>query len=113
MKNCAQYALEFSNRDKTTLGTKDEDRPGYQILKWFKKYKIPSRIGLGVTDIHTNFIESPELIRDRILYATKVMGNAKLIDPTPDCGLRTRTWDVSYKKLANMVKGVGMAEKVL
>lgn len=113
MENCSQYALEFSNRDKRTLGTKEGDRPGYEILKWFKKYKIPSRIGLGVTDIHTDYIESAELIRDRIVYATRIMGDPTLINPTPDCGLRTRTWEVAYQKMANQTDGVRMAEAEL
>lgn len=113
MENCSQYALEFSNRDLKTPGTKEGDRPGYEILKWFKKYKIKSRIGLGVTDIHTDFLESPQLVRDRILYASKILGDPNLINPTPDCGLRTRTWEVSYKKLLATVEGSRLAEKVL
>jgi len=113
MENCSQYALELSNRDSKKLGTKDTDRPGYEILKLFKKYSIPSRIGLGVTDIHSDFIESPELIRDRILYAVKVLGDPKLVEATPDCGLRTRTWEVSFKKMSNMTQGARLAEKLL
>lgn len=113
MENCSQYALEFSNRDSIKLGIKEGDRPGYEILKWFKKYKISSRIGLGVTDIHTDFLETPELVRDRILYSAKIMGDPALIDPTPDCGLRTRTWDVSFEKLKATVDGARLAEKLL
>ncbi len=113
MQNCSQYALEFSNRDSKTSGIKEGNRPGYEILKWFKKYKIPSRIGLGVTDIHSDFLESPQLVRDRILYATKILGNPDLINPTPDCGLRTRTWEVSFKKLLATSEGARMAERIL
>jgi 5-methyltetrahydropteroyltriglutamate--homocysteine methyltransferase len=113
MENCSQYALEFSNRDSIKTGTKEGDRPGYEILKWFKKYKIPSRIGLGVTDIHTDFLESPELVKDRILYSAKILGDPKLIDPTPDCGLRTRTWQVAFDKLRVTVDGTRLAEKEL
>ncbi|MBI4078693.1 MAG: hypothetical protein HY429_00105 [Candidatus Levybacteria bacterium] len=113
MENCSQYALELSNRDSRTLGTKEGERPGYEILSWFRKYKIPSRIGLGVTDIHTDFLESPELVRDRILYAVRVLQDPKLINPTPDCGLRTRTWEVAFKKLQATAQGARLAEKVL
>jgi 5-methyltetrahydropteroyltriglutamate--homocysteine methyltransferase len=113
MENCAQYALEFSNRDSKKLGTKEGDRPGYEILKWFKKYKIPSKIGLGVTDIHSDFIESSQLIRDRILYSAKILGDSSLINPTPDCGLRTRSWEVAFKKLSAIVEGSRLAEKSL
>lgn len=113
MENCSQYALELSNRDSKNLGTKKGDRPGYEILEWFKKYRIPSRIGLGVADIHSDFLESPELIRDRILYSTKILGDPELINPTPDCGLRTRTWEVAFKKLSAVVEGARLAEKSL
>lgn len=113
MENCSQYALELSNRDSKELGVNDKQRPGYEILKWFKKYKIPSRIGLGVSDIHSDYIESPKLVRDRILYAVKILGDPALVNPTPDCGLRTRDWEVSFQKLSNIVKGARLAEKQL
>ena len=113
MEQCSQYDLELSNRDSKELGTKEADRPGYEILTLFKKYKIPSRIGLGVTDIHSNFIESPELIRDRILYAIKVLEDPALVNPSPDCGLRTRTWEVAYQKLVNQTQGTRLAEKYI
>jgi 5-methyltetrahydropteroyltriglutamate--homocysteine methyltransferase len=113
MENCSQYDLELANRDSHELGTKEGDRPAYEILKSFKKYNVPGRIGLGVTDIHTDFIESSELIRDRILYATKIMGDPTLINPSPDCGLRTRTWDVAYQKLVNQTDGTRLAESLV
>lgn len=113
MENCSQYALELSNRDSRSLGIKEGDRPGYEILSWFRKYNVPSRIGLGVTDIHTDFLESSQLVRDRILYAVHVLGDPKRVDPTPDCGLRTRTWEVAFKKLQATAQGARLAEKVL
>lgn len=113
IEKCSQFDLELSNRDSKVLGTKEGSRPGYEILKQFKKYRIPSRIGLGVTDIHTDFIESPELIRDRVLYAVKVLGDPGLVNPSPDCGLRTRTWEVAYQKLVNQTAGTRLAESVL
>ena len=62
-------------------------------------------------DIHTEFIEPPELVRDRILYAVDVFGDPSRIHVTPDCGLRTRSWDVAYDKLVNMVEGTGAGEE--
>jgi methionine synthase II (cobalamin-independent) len=35
------------------------------------------------------------------------------VQVNPDCGLRTRSWDVVYEKLANMVQGTRLAEEVL
>ena len=35
------------------------------------------------------------------------------IQVTPDCGLRTRSWDVAYRKLVNMVDGTRLAKDAL
>lgn len=113
LHNCSQYALELANRDSRKLGTKEGDRPGYEILKLFRKYHIPGAIGLGVTDIHTDFLEPPELVRDRILYAIKIMGDHRLIYPTPDCGLRTRSIPIAFEKLKRTVAGTRLAESKL
>jgi 5-methyltetrahydropteroyltriglutamate--homocysteine methyltransferase len=66
-----------------------------------------------VVDIHTDFVEPPELIRDRILHAVDVFGGPERIQVTPDCGLRTRSWDIAYRKLTNLVTGTELARSEL
>jgi 5-methyltetrahydropteroyltriglutamate--homocysteine methyltransferase len=112
LDNCYELQLEFSNRDSRELGTWPEDRPGYDVLSRFVESEWDGKIGLGVIDIHTDFIEPPELVRDRILYAARVLGPER-VEVNPDCGLRTRTWEVSLEKLTNMVDGARLAEKEL
>jgi 5-methyltetrahydropteroyltriglutamate--homocysteine methyltransferase len=112
LDDCYELQLEFSNRDSRDLGTSPEDRPGYEVLERFAESAWDGKIGLGVIDIHTNFIEPPELVRDRILYASRVLGPER-IEVNTDCGLRTRTWEVSLEKLKNMVEGTRLAEKEL
>ena len=112
LDNCYELQLEFSNRDSRELGTWPEDRPGYDVLSRFVDSEWDGKIGLGVIDIHTDFIEPPELVRDRILYAARVLGPER-VEVNPDCGLRTRTWEVSLEKLTNMVEGARLAEKEL
>jgi 5-methyltetrahydropteroyltriglutamate--homocysteine methyltransferase len=112
LDDCYELQLEFSNRDSRELGTKAEDRPGYDVLERFARSAWDGKIGLGVIDIHTNFIEPSELVRDRILYAARVLGPER-IEVNTDCGLRTRTWEVSLGKLKNMVEGTRLAEQVL
>jgi 5-methyltetrahydropteroyltriglutamate--homocysteine methyltransferase len=104
MKKCSQFSWEFSNRD-------DDNRSGYKDLALLKEYGDKKEIGLGVLDVHTNFIESPELVRDRILYAAKVLDDPGKIYVNPDCGLRTRTWAVAFEKIKNMVEGTLLARK--
>ncbi len=103
--------LEYANRDTRDLGVNAKTRVGYDILKQLKDTTF--KIGLGVLDVHTDFIESPELVRDRILYANEIVGDPHRLYITPDCGLRTRTWEVCYHKLKNMVEGRNLAAKIL
>jgi 5-methyltetrahydropteroyltriglutamate--homocysteine methyltransferase len=113
MTQCKQYCVGFANYDSRELGVSDEARPGYVVIKRFRDLSYRPALGLGVIDIHTDFIEPPELIRDRILYAVDVFEDPSRIQVTPDCGLRTRSWDVAYRKLQHMVEGTWMAKEQL
>ena len=113
LEDCLELQLEFANRDSRELGTRDEDRPGYvDTLELFRQNEYPD-VGLGVLDIHSDFVEPADLVRDRILYAVRVLGDPARIHINPDCGLRTRSWDVVYDKLTNMVEGTRQAEDAL
>ena len=103
--------FEYANRDTRELGTKPEQRKGYEILKLLKPTTFT--VGLGVLDVHTDFIESPQLVRDRILYAHSIIGDPTRIYIAPDCGLRTRSWDIVFAKLQNMVEGRALAAQAL
>lgn len=111
LENCLELQLEFANRDARGLGTSGAQRPGYEPLFLFKEHGGPA-VGLGVLDVHSDFVEPAELVRDRILYATALLGPERIY-VNPDCGLRTRSWDVAYEKLANMVEGTRLAESAL
>jgi 5-methyltetrahydropteroyltriglutamate--homocysteine methyltransferase len=113
MTACKQFAVGFANYDSRELGVSDEARPGCIVIKKFRDLPYKPALGLGVVDIHTDFIEPPALVRDRILYAVEVFGDPNRIHVTPDCGLRTRSWDVAYRKLQNMVEGTQLAKTSL
>ncbi len=104
LKNCSQLALEFANRD-------DEKRSAYDQLNLLNEFGDNREVGLGVADVHVDDVESPELIRSRIEYASKILGDPQRIYVNPDCGLRTRSWDVAYAKLTNIVKGAELARQ--
>lgn len=106
LKNCSQLALEFANRD-------DENRAAYSQLKILNEYADKREIGLGVADVHVDDIESPELVQERINYAVKILGDPERIYVNPDCGLRTRSWDVAYGKLRNIAQGAELARKAV
>ena len=106
LKNCSQLALEFANRDNSK-------REAYNQLKLLNEYNDNREIGLGVADVHVDTIETPEVVQDRINYASKILGDPARIYVNPDCGLRTRSWDVAYAKLCNIEKGADLARQAL
>jgi 5-methyltetrahydropteroyltriglutamate--homocysteine methyltransferase len=106
LKNCSQLALEFANRA-------DDQGGAYDQLKLLNEFGDEREVGLGVVDVHGDRIESPELVRDRIECASKILRDPERIYVNPDCGLRTRSWDVAFAKLLNISKGADMARKAL
>ena len=126
LDKCDQLALEFANRDSSRLGVDEKSREGYQDLHHFVDAGYAGEFGLGVAHVHDftgnvstgagqhigkNIIESPELVRDRILFATKIVGDPDKIWVNPDCGLRTRTWDIAIAKLERITKGAELARE--
>ena len=108
LESCFELQLEFANRDSQELGRAGAKRPGYEPLFLFREGG--PAVGLGVVDVHTDFLEPPELVRDRILFAADVLGPERIAGVNPDCGLRTRSWDVAYEKLRRLVEGTRLAE---
>ncbi len=106
MKRCSQFDWEFANRD-------DEHDDGYAALALFREYDDGREVGLGVIDVHANEVETPELVKQRIVTAADTLDDPGRIYVNPDCGLRTRTWQVAYEKLTNMVRGAQLARDEL
>ncbi|MGP6293299.1 methionine synthase [Caldiplasma sukawensis] len=111
------YNLEFANRDSLNRGLTDDVRKGYYDVKRFNEMNETLNkkkfLGIGVTDVHIDDLESQELIKDRLEYSMKLMPFPELIKVNPDCGLRTRSRDVAYKKLKNMGEAVKSIRKNL
>ena len=128
LDRCSQLALEFANRDGSSLGVDERHREGYRDLQHFVDHGFEGEFGVGVAHVHDfssdvgpgggrklerDIIESPELVRDRLLYASKIVGDPAKVWANPDCGLRTRTWNVTFEKLASIVKGAELAKEAL
>jgi len=104
-------SIECANRDTRACGMDEDSRPGYSVIRLFKEYGAKMRVAPGVIDVHTNFIEPPELVRDRLLYAAKLLDDPAKVIASNDCGLRTRTWEVAYEKEKSLVAGAELARK--
>jgi len=87
-----QIDLEFANSH-------------YRLLDHFEKNPFTKEVGYGVVDIHSHRIESVEEIVAGIKKGLEYIPAEKMyVDP--DCGLKTRTWEESKSKLANIVAAV-------
>lgn len=77
----------------------------YRLLDHFEKHPFTKEVGFGVADIHTHRIETVEEIVAGIKKGLEYIPAEKMyVDP--DCGLKTRTWEESTAKLANIVAAV-------
>jgi 5-methyltetrahydropteroyltriglutamate--homocysteine methyltransferase len=92
--NVDQLALEFAR-------TGDED------LRLLAQHCWDRGLGLGVIDVKSERVESPDLVATRIRRALRFVAPDKLV-VNPDCGLRHLAPGVARAKLAAMVAGAAM-----
>mgnify|MGYP001314686332 FL=1 len=86
----------------------------------FEGIKLPQDkiIAPGVIDSTTNFIEHPEVVKNRLIQFSKVIDKSQLMAGT-DCGFSTFAGfgnvdeHIVYKKLESIVIGTELANKVL
>jgi 5-methyltetrahydropteroyltriglutamate--homocysteine methyltransferase len=94
-----RLALEFAR-------TGDEDLHLLEQHEWHRG------LGLGVIDVKSNQVESPDLVAARIRRALKVIAPDRLVI-NPDCGLRHLPPAVARAKLAAMVEGAALVRAEL
>jgi 5-methyltetrahydropteroyltriglutamate--homocysteine methyltransferase len=89
-----QIHLAFKNTD-------------FAYLDLMRQYGFPEDkdIGVGVTDIHTRFIEDVDDVKNGIRRTLEVVPPERAWI-LPDCGLKTRTVEESEQKLKVMVDAV-------
>ncbi len=77
----------------------------FDLLERFKEHSFTKEIGLGVIDVHSHRVETVEEVRAGLVRAMEVIPLEQIF-VDPDCGLKTRTWEESEKKLRVMVEAV-------
>jgi len=86
----------------------------------FENIKVPKDkiIAPGVIDSTTNFIEHPEVVKNRLIQFSKVIDREQLMAGT-DCGFSTFAGfgnvdeNIVYKKLESLVIGADLASKII
>lgn len=78
---------------------------GGDLFELFRRTPYTKEIGLGSIDVHTHVVEEKEDVKTFIRQALEVLPVEKVYI-SPDCGLKTRTWEEARAKLAVMVSAV-------
>lgn len=94
-----QLTLEFARR-------------GGEDLDLFREFAPQFELGLGVIDVKTNAVETPDMVAERIRKALEVVP-AEKVCVLPDCGCFHLPRDVAFAKLSAMVEGTRMVRKEL
>jgi 5-methyltetrahydropteroyltriglutamate--homocysteine methyltransferase len=95
--NIDQLVLEFA-------------RKGYDDLDLFKRYPSPFSLGLGVIDVKSRDVETPEQVAQRVRRALTVLSPDRLM-VNPDCGLRNLPGDIARAKLRALTAGTAIVRK--
>ena len=75
--------------------------------------KLPSKtVLLGVLDLSTKDVETPQIVADRIRRALPFISPDRLII-APDCGLKYLPREVAYGKMKAMAEGAALVRKEL
>src|SRR3984957_13320203 len=80
-------------------------RKGLDDLQLIRQHGWDRWLGLGVIDVKSSEVETPELVASRIRRALEYLPADRLMI-NPDCGLRHLAPEVARRKLRAMVAGV-------
>jgi 5-methyltetrahydropteroyltriglutamate--homocysteine methyltransferase len=87
-------------------------RSNMELLEAFEVHEYPNEIGPGIYDIHSPRCPSTGEMETLLEAARRRIGADRLW-VTPDCGLKTRSWDEVRPALVNMVRAAAaMRESV-
>jgi 5-methyltetrahydropteroyltriglutamate--homocysteine methyltransferase len=94
-----QLTLEFARR-------------GGEDLDLFKEFAPPFELGVGVIDVKTHAVETPDMVAQRIRKALEFVPASRVF-VLPDCGCFHLPRDIAFAKLRAMVEGTRMVRKEL
>jgi 5-methyltetrahydropteroyltriglutamate--homocysteine methyltransferase len=72
----------------------------------------PKSVMVGVIDLGTNQVETPEVVAERIRAALKFIPAEKLV-VAPDCGMKYLPREAAFGKLVSLAKGAAIVRREL
>ena len=83
---------------------------GYDELQYFNEVRPEIGLGLGVIDIKSTVVESPDLIARRIEQAADIVGIERIKFIHPDCGFWMLKRSIADRKMRALVAGRNLFE---
>ena len=87
-------------------------RKGLDDIDLLKQYPFPFELGVGVIDVKSAEVETPELVASRLRQVLDYLPPERVF-VNPDCGLRHVPQDAAFHKLKAMVEGVELVRSEL
>ena len=97
--NCDELVFEFANREM-------------KEIELVKEIASAKKVGLGVVDVKSFYVEPPEEVAERIREALQYVAPEKAI-VSPDCGFFQLPRWLAFLKLKAMVEGTKIVRKEL
>jgi 5-methyltetrahydropteroyltriglutamate--homocysteine methyltransferase len=107
-----RYLFPTIMEAKVQALTMEFARRGGEDLDLFKEFNPPFALGVGVIDVKSHDVETPDLVAERIRKALEVLPPEKIFI-LPDCGLFHLPRDVAFAKLKTMVEGTKLVRAEL
>ena len=95
--NCDQFNLEFANREFSQI----------ELLRLFRPEQ---KIGGGVIDVKSYFVETPEEVAAAIRCALQHAPAESLVI-TPDCGLNHCPRHIAFRKIQSLAAGASLVRR--
>ncbi len=96
---CDQFNLEFANRE-------------FAQIELLRQFRSDQKIGVGVVDVKSYFVESPEEVAAALRLALR-HAPAENVVVTPDCGFNHCPRHVAFRKMQAMVLGAALVRREL
>jgi 5-methyltetrahydropteroyltriglutamate--homocysteine methyltransferase len=107
-----RYLFHTILEAKVQALTMEFARRGGEDLDLFKEFNPPFELGVGVIDVKSHDVETPDLVAERIRKALEVLPPEKIYI-LPDCGCFHLPRDVAFAKLKTMVEGTKLVRAEL
>jgi 5-methyltetrahydropteroyltriglutamate--homocysteine methyltransferase len=97
--SCDQVNLEFANRELSQI-------------ELIRDIGGVCRIGIGVIDVKSYFVETPQQVADDVRRALRYTAAERIV-VTPDCGFNHTPRHIAFRKICAMVEGAALLRREL